>query len=228
MFVSTYEFLPGKIAQIVHEATDAVSFRVTIQSPYTYVCGEYALVRVGITQDDTCTRYIRQYSFSSAPSSNEIWFTVTKEPGGLVSSWLCDDAKVGDTIEISRPYTSPLAIKTSRPLLLIAGGSGIAPLMSIVREARTHHPTQPIKLIYTTKTNKVCFEHELTQPHEHETTIINYSDIHGRISRDDILPSVSKNSEILICGSRDFVVTVKSWVSDSVPPSQVHTESFTL
>lgn len=225
MLIDPYQFQSVKILQIVREAEGVVSVQLEKLTHYTYQCGQHAIVRV--TMPDG-TKLVRQYSFSSAPSTNELWLTICKMPGGAVSGWFNDTAKAGDVIAISRPFSGPLAQKYPRgDICMIAGGSGIAPVMSHLRNIRTLTRKPSIHLLYSTRSSGVCFEKELApMPHEHIT--VHLSDIHGRINEQDIALSTQGSAYIFICGSRSFVQTITMLCQKVSPKAMIFSEAFTL
>ncbi len=145
-----------------------------------------------------------------------------------MSSWFNQRAKVGDTIEVSAPYDGSIAQNVSRgEICLIAGGSGIAPLMSILRELRATHASTPRTLLYSTPSVKQCFMNEL-EAQAHETIRTAITDQSSRFSETDILASLEENSCVFICGSRKFALALRATCEKKVSPDQIFSEAFTL
>jgi len=96
----------------------------------------------------------RSYSIASAPDARWVELTVERLDDGEVSPYLVDDLKVGDKIELRGPIGLHFVWRMgdSRPLLLIAGGSGIVPLMAMLRHraAATHKP--PARIVFSSRT----------------------------------------------------------------------------
>lgn len=224
MLLDPYEFQPVTITNIVRESEKAVSVQLSMPSGYGFVPGQHAIVRV----ETDGAKLTRQYSFSSAPSSGELWLTVVETPNGAVSGWFNSEAKVGDTIELSRPFAGPLVhILPRGKICMIAGGSGIAPLMSSLREMRLMNESQTVSLLYSTRSNQRCFEHELA-PAAHEAIVVKISDVSGRIALSDITSILEGASSVYICGSRDFVTNMKELCQKVSPDTLIYDESFTL
>ena len=89
----------------------------------------------------------RSYSFSSAPGEARIGFLIKKIPGGLMSSWL-ERAEVGTKLELTGPLGSFYLREVPRPLLLLAGGTGLAPFLSMLEVLAQANAQQKIHLIY--------------------------------------------------------------------------------
>jgi benzoate/toluate 1,2-dioxygenase reductase component len=89
----------------------------------------------------------RSYSFSSAPGERRMTFLVKQVPGGLMSSWLAG-AQAGQGLELSGPLGSFYLRAVTRPLLLLAGGTGLAPFLSMLETLGRQDMTQPVHLVY--------------------------------------------------------------------------------
>lgn len=98
----------------------------------------------------------RSYSLASVPEvDNYLEFHIQVIPNGQVSQWLANDISVGDTISISEALGNCIYIGAakSHPLLLIATGTGIAPLIGIVKQALFSNHQHPIKIYHGSRTN---------------------------------------------------------------------------
>lgn len=223
MLFDPYKFRPATIIEIVREAPRAVSVRLATTEKYDFVCGQHAIIRVPMPDG---SKLVRQYSFSSAPKSGELWLTIVQEPGGQVSGWFVETAKVDDSVEISPPFTGPLMQEIPRgEICMIAGGSGIAPLMAWVQTLRAQH--RLFTLFYSTRTNERCFEQALT-PLPGETISIRLTDTQPRFTEQEITSALSKNPSVFICGSRSFVLALRSTCEKVVSSEQIYNEAFTL
>lgn len=89
----------------------------------------------------------RSYSFSSAPGSKRMTFMIKQVPGGLMSSWL-GNAQVGQPLQMTGPLGSFYLRVITRPLLFLAGGTGLAPFLSMLEVLAQQGTQQPVHLIY--------------------------------------------------------------------------------
>lgn len=89
----------------------------------------------------------RSYSFSSAPGESRVSFLIKKIPGGVMSTWL-DAAQAGTPLDLTGPLGSFYLRKVERPLLFLAGGTGLAPFLSMLEVLARTHAQQKVHLIY--------------------------------------------------------------------------------
>jgi benzoate/toluate 1,2-dioxygenase reductase subunit len=89
----------------------------------------------------------RSYSFSSLPGAGRMGFLVKQVPGGLMSSWL-QAAQAGQALDMTGPLGSFYLRAVTRPLLLLAGGTGLAPFLSMLEVLALKGTDQPVHLIY--------------------------------------------------------------------------------
>lgn len=135
--------------QSVHEeTTEARSFVFAPQSGeehlFTYEPGQFLSFRI----DQGDGEIIRSYSLSSAPLSDDgMTVCVKRVAGGRGSNWFNDNLKVGMTIEATKPAGRFVLRSGTAPLLLIAGGSGITPCISIIKHALLE-TERHVKLVY--------------------------------------------------------------------------------
>jgi len=119
---------------------------------------------VRLTAEDGYTAQ-RSYSIASAPEDG-LELTVERLDDGEVSPYLVDEAREGDRIEIRGPIGGYFVWEASdpTPLLLVAGGSGVVPLMSMVRHRAAAGGTAPAKLVYSSRTlEDVIYRSELDE-----------------------------------------------------------------
>jgi ferredoxin-NADP reductase len=96
----------------------------------------------------------RSYSIASAVDGNRVELTVQRVPGGEVSPYLCDVLVVGDLVELRGPVGGWFVWRPAdpAPVLLVAGGSGIAPLIAMVRTRAAQGSRVPFRLMYSVRT----------------------------------------------------------------------------
>lgn len=110
---------------------DMAEFVFEPEAPLAYLPGQFAMFTIpGIAGD-------RAYSFSSAPQEEEevLKFVIKRMPEGRASNWLFDDLRPGDALEMDAPYGLAYLRDTGRDMVLIGGGSGLSPMLSIARAA---------------------------------------------------------------------------------------------
>lgn len=132
------------LSQLDKHSESTISFTLDVQDreELAFLPGQYVNIKVPGTDAE------RSYSFSTGPEDDSSSFMVRITPQGAMSEYLRDRAAVGDTVEFSGPYGSFFLREPKRPLLLLAGGTGLAPLMSILEKLSANPPADPVHLIY--------------------------------------------------------------------------------
>ncbi|MFZ1812257.1 MAG: FAD-binding oxidoreductase [Candidatus Saccharimonadales bacterium] len=227
MILDPYTWHDATIAERTYESPDAVSLRVSLPSSYRYRPGQHAIVKL-VLPDGTST--LRQYSFASSPRSGTVWLTIVRSPGGVVSSWAIDKAAVGDRLEVSQPFQGPLCqfVNPLRHVTMIAGGSGVVPIMSHLRDLRLRQQSTPITVLYSCRSAARCFETELVASAPHETIIRRETDLTTRFSPSEITAHITDDTTVFICGSRGFVTAMRDVVYKASPTTPIFAEAFSL
>ncbi len=120
-------------------------------------------VDVRLTAEDGY-QAVRSYSIASPPESERVEITVEELPDGEVSPYLVQDVIPGDLIEVRGPVGGYFVWDVSHggPLLLVAGGSGIVPLMAMLRHRIAQDSDVPVRLLYSVRSeNDVIYDSEL-------------------------------------------------------------------
>lgn len=109
-----------------------------------FLPGQYANITVPGTNEH------RAYSFASLVNrdSNRVEFLLRRVPGGLMSGYLAERAKIGDQLTLRGPLGSFYLRAVHRPLLMLAGGTGLAPFLAMLELIRDRGDTHPIHLVY--------------------------------------------------------------------------------
>ena len=225
------------IAKIVPRTTRVTSFFLKPDQPFSYQAGQHVAVR--LTAEDGY-RAQRNYSIATAPESGDtIELTVERLDGGEVSGFFHEIAMIGDVIEIKAPLGGHFiwSVADGGPLILIGGGSGMVPLMSMLRHRAARKDKTPVVLLVSSRTwDDVIFRDELIDLHNRDDgfwlTITLTRDIanrEGDYSRriDDAmiadvlakLPHPPKQA--FVCGSNPFVEMAAHGLMDAGMSSKV-------
>jgi ferredoxin-NADP reductase len=123
---------PAEIREVIRETPSAATLLLDVPNWPGHRAGQHVDVR--LTAEDGY-RAQRSYSIASAPEDGAPAITVERLDDGEVSPYLVDDAQVGDVVEVRGPVGGWFVWEASQggPLWLIGGGSGVAPLMSMLR-----------------------------------------------------------------------------------------------
>ncbi len=136
------KIIKGTVLAIEELTYDIRRIRVKAAKHMEFSPGQYATLQF-------TPEHIRPYSFAGLASDSEMEFQVRKVAGGRVTEYVFNQLKVGDSIRISGPLgTAYLRTKHSQPILCVGGGTGIAPVISIVRGAIQAGMKNPIHLYF--------------------------------------------------------------------------------
>lgn len=134
--------------------TVALTIEIPDRAELAFLPGQYVNIAIPGTSEE------RSYSFSNGPDDESLTFLVKLTPGGVMSSWLTDRARVGDDISFTGPHGSFFLRESDSPLLLLAGGTGLAPILSILRALDAAGSTRPMHLVYGATTDDDVVELE--------------------------------------------------------------------
>ena len=143
----------GELTELTRLSPSTVSFTMEIpnRDELVFLPGQYVNIAVPGTDES------RSYSFSNAPDDKSLTFLVKLTPGGVMSTYLDERAKVGDQLSFTGPNGSFFLREGQGPALLIAGGTGLAPILSILRRMRSNG-SRPLHLIYGVNTDDDAVE----------------------------------------------------------------------
>lgn len=191
----------------------------------------------------------RSYSICSSPLDNELRVAVKKTNMGRFSTWANEQLKAGDSLEVLPPtgkFYTALEASQKKNYLAFAAGSGITPVISIIKTALATEPESTFTLVYGNRsrssiifkeqlealknryTSRLAVHHILSR--EQTDTPINY----GRIDAekcsqlDNRLIQAETADEIFICGPEAMIFSVKDWLEQKgIERKKIHFELFT-
>jgi ferredoxin-NADP reductase len=139
----------GTVTSIKPETPRVKSFRIALPMWMEHLPGQHYEVR--LTAPDGY-RAQRSYSIASSPlDAGGIELTIDRLEDGEVSPYFHDVVVQGDEVEVRGPFTSYFVWRGERPVLLVGGGSGVVPLMSMLRHRRLTMPDLPMRLLYSVR-----------------------------------------------------------------------------
>jgi ring-1,2-phenylacetyl-CoA epoxidase subunit PaaE len=158
-------FYPLKVAEIVPETPEASSIRFEVppdlREAFIFKAGQHLTLKAVIDGEEVR----RNYSLCTAPREQDWMVTVKRIAGGIFSNWVGDTLKAGDTVEVMPPhgsFTTDFAPEARRHIVGIAGGSGITPVMSLLRTTLTEEPESQFTLLYGNRdSGSIIFLEEL-------------------------------------------------------------------
>ncbi|MGC1472490.1 MAG: 2Fe-2S iron-sulfur cluster-binding protein [Psychroserpens sp.] len=161
------EFHTMKIANIYKETSDTsvVTFEVPLelQDAFTFSQGQHLTLKATINDEDVR----RSYSLCSSPMDKQWQVAVKQIPGGKFSTYINQELRAGDTMEVMAPsgrFGVPVKPKDTKNYLFFAAGSGITPVLSMIKTHLKAEPNATCKLFYVNKTAKsIIFKEALEQ-----------------------------------------------------------------
>jgi ferredoxin-NADP reductase len=221
----------GTIVQIKRETPRVKSFRIALPMWMAHLPGQHYDVR--LTAPDGY-RAQRSYSIASSPlDENEIELTIDRLEDGEVSPYFHDVLERGDEVELRGPFTSYFVWRGESPVLLLGGGSGVVPLMAMLRHRRLTMPELPMRLIYSVRSAEdVIYADELGDDAVLTFTRSAPDHWHGHTGRIDQALVAEDASPFLaglafLCGSNGFVEAASQLLLEAgLPPQQIRTERF--
>src|SRR5690349_4771084 len=153
----------AKVAAVADETASVRTITLDVPDWPGHRAGQHVDVR--LTDEDGYVAE-RSYSIASAPGE-PVALTVERLDDGEVSPYLTDELRAGDDLELRGPIGGYFAWEPEDggPLLLLAGGSGVVPLRSILRHRQHTGSAIPVRLLYSSRTlDDVIYRDELSQP----------------------------------------------------------------
>jgi len=234
------------IQDIKQETANAVSVAFNVpehlKSEFNFTAGQYITLKKEIKGEEVR----RAYSICSTPKSGEIRVAIKAVENGIFSTYATSDLKVGDAIEITAPEGRfELQPEANKNYIAFAAGSGITPILSMIKTVLENEPTSNFTLVYGNKsTSDTIFYDELNQLKE---TYSNQFKLHYIFSREDVknqlrgridksvtnyfVKNVYKETSFdaaFLCGPEEMIHEVsKTLESNNILKENIHFELFT-
>ena len=154
-------WLTGTVTQIRPEATDVATLVLEVPGWPGHLAGQHVDIR--LTAPDGYVAQ-RSYSIASASGGAAIEITVELIADGEVSAFLLGEVRVGDALELRGPIGGYFTWEPGdgAPVLLVAGGSGVVPLMAMLRQRARAHDRTPVRLVYSSRSaDAIIYRDEL-------------------------------------------------------------------
>lgn len=201
-------------------------------APPVFLAGQYVNIDIpGSGQH-------RSYSFSSAPGASAISFLIKKIPGGVMSTWL-DSAQAGNKVELTGPLGSFYLRAVERPLLFLAGGTGLAPFLSMLEVLVRAESQQKVHLIYGVTRDLDLVQVDAIHAYTAKLPNFTFSTVvaeagsghprKGWVTQH--MPAECLNDgdvDVYLCGPPPMVDAVRKYFDENgVKPNSFHYEKFT-
>jgi ferredoxin-NADP reductase len=228
-------FQPLAVLAVLPETSEIRSFRLTRPEGFKFTAGQFVMVRVSIDGK----ALVRCYSITSSPSTMG-YLEIAVRRQGIVSRFLHDTLQSGTSLETNGPGGAFVYPAGNRPIVLLAGGIGITPLLAMLRHGLSTEPFRRITLVLSAKTvEQVPFLDELVvleRRHPQFRLAIALSGgtcdsrfLSGRIDRQTVESIVARPEECvyMLCGPLPMIDEMRRVLETlGVPSSRVHFEKF--
>jgi ferredoxin-NAD(P)+ reductase (naphthalene dioxygenase ferredoxin-specific) len=223
----------GTVSSIEEATHDIRRIRVKLAKPLSFSPGQYAALQ--FTPD-----HIRPYSMAGLCGESDMEFQIRRAPEGRVTAFIFDELQVGASIRLSGPLgTAYLRQKHTGPMLCVGGGTGLAPVLSIVRGALASGMQNPIHLYFGVRSAQDVYDaerlQELARDHSNVTLhIVVATGPAGAGQRSGLVTdAIDKDLRTLVgwraylCGAPAMVEALNLLVTRmGVEASHVHADAF--
>lgn len=243
-------FHPLRVKRVVPETDDCVSIEfevpTNLDAVFQFKQGQNLTIRKEINGEELR----RNYSICTSPAEGRLKVAVKKVEGGLFSTFANDQIKPGDILEVMPPtgkFYTELQPEQKKNYVAFAAGSGITPILSIIKTTMQTEPASTFTLVYGNRTkNNIIFKEELEAikdryidrfrlyhilSREKTEAEINY----GRIDTDklqllfDKVIDLKQCHDFFLCGPEEMIFCIKGYLeSRSVATDKIHFELFTV
>ncbi len=237
-----------KVKAIVQETKDAIT--IVFEQPQgagiTYKAGQFLTLIVPVQGKEVR----RAYSLCTSPFiDKDLAVTVKRVENGLMSNWLPDNLKAGQSVRIMEPmgqFTTEYNAKQKRHLVLFAGGSGITPMMAILKSILSQEPDSMVSLIYCNRDiDSIIFKNALDELetkdegrlqviHILDNAPMNWQGYSGLLNHDMLTRLLERmpdwgtdKTTYLMCGPEGMMKNVESLLAERrIPKEKIFKESF--
>jgi len=228
--------LTVRVVEVIRETSDAHSLVLEpadgTHEKFRYKPGQFLTIRVPSDREGGAARC---YSLCSSPLRDEkLKVTVKRTVNGYGSNWICDNVVEGDTLDVLRPSGTFTPDSLDEDFLLLAAGSGITPVMSILTSC-LYGGSGSVTLIYANRDeNSVIFRDQLAtlaREYGDRLTVVHWLEsVQGLPTRSGLraLAEPYTGRQVFICGPGPFMDLAAATLTHlGVPPDRVHIERFT-
>lgn len=241
-------FFKLQVEDIRRETADTVSISFIIppslQKAFSFLQGQNITIKTRVGAEEIR----RSYSICSSPQENELRIAVKKVPGGLFSSYANEQLRPGDQLEVLPPtgkFHTALNPGQSRNYLAFAAGSGITPILSLIKTSLATEPGSHFTLVYGNRSRpSIIFREQLEalkNRYMHRFSLHHIlsrekteSLLHqGRIDAEKCgqlfgkLIDLRATDEVFLCGPSEMIFTLKDWLEEKgVEKKKIHFELF--
>jgi ferredoxin-NADP reductase len=215
------------VREVTHPDPRAVRLRIEVAGRTDHLPGQHYVFRLTAPDGYSASR---SYSVASAPADPLLEFYVERLDDGEVSGYLADVVEPGDELELRGPIGGWFVWEGDSPALGVAGGTGVVPLVAMLRHARDLGRQDLLRLLVSGRTlEQVPYRDELAGHRLLLTRAAYQGRSAGRITAEDLRPLLGDGAPptAYVCGSAGFAETTSQLLVDlGVPATDVRVERF--
>jgi ferredoxin-NAD(P)+ reductase (naphthalene dioxygenase ferredoxin-specific) len=225
--------LKGTVVGIEDMTHDIKRLRLRPNKPLSFSPGQYATLQFS-------PEHVRPYSMAGLSEDGELEFHVRLVPDGRVTTYIANELKVGDSVRVSGPLgTAYLRKKHEGPMLCVAGGTGLAPVLSIVRGALAAGMSNPIHVYFGVRSPQDIYGRdwlqELAEKHSnlYVHTVVTIGNHDPQLRKGLVTDAVVQDWSSLrgwrayLCGAPPMVEALTFLVKQKgIPAEHVHADAF--
>lgn len=236
------------VKEVRRETADCVSVAFetpeSLKAGYDFIPGQYLTLKTVLNGEEVR----RSYSICAGPNDGELRVAVKKVPGGLFSTFANEHLQAGDTLDVMTPmgnFHTPIAPDQAKNYAAFAAGSGITPILSILKAVLETEPKSTFTLFYGNRTAESVIFKEAIEALKNR--FMNRLSVHYLLSREypgsdlfygritaekctafcKTLLAWEATDEFFLCGPQEMVEAVRDTLADlSVDPHKIHVELF--
>jgi len=217
--IRTVEATVTELSDLTH---DIVGVTLSVPEDFGWRPGQYIDVHVPGAEGIT-----RSFSIASLPDTDSIELMIKRYPGGRLSSQLGDSIRTGSTLTVTGPYGHFHLRRSERPILMVAGGSGMAPVLGVLRQLAAERCQRPVRLYYGAREQRDLFGAQEIAALGQRLADFRYTPVTGRFVHEAIDEELS-DPDVYMCGPPPMLDAVHALVTGrGVEEDRIFQDRFT-
>jgi ferredoxin-NADP reductase len=217
------------VREVSHPNPNGVKLILDVPDRIDHLPGQHYVVRLRAEDGYTAQR---SYSVASAPAAPGVELFVERLEDGEVSGFLAEVVMAGDQLEVRGPIGGWFVWRADRPAVLVGGGSGVVPLVAMLRHARDNGRLDLLKIAVSARSlAELPYADELLAAGA-TVALTRVADasvdrVTGRLNAADLLPLIDLDATGFVCGSAGFAEAASDLlIGAGVPSSNIRVERF--
>lgn len=240
-------FYALKVKEVKKESPDCVSLAFEVpeaeKNTFSFTQGQYLTLKAQINNEEIR----RSYSICSAPCEKELRVAIKRVDGGIFSTWANTAIQAGDVMEVMPPqgkFFTPLVAEANKHYVAFAAGSGITPVISIIKETLSKEQQSRFTLVYSNRSRSSIIFFEalealknkyldrfnliLLLSREKMETPLHFGRInHEKLEQLSSVITYKSADAFFICGPEELILNVRAFLNEyGIDPQKIHFELF--